>query len=142
MGKDIFEDGYFSKHRDDSQWNGLKSKSLSNVLNLKNKPKKKLDEVIPPKKEEKTVEDPQEEILDNEYKEQVKLVSGWKLEFLKSVVAGFCGGIIVLIVLKISLFDAVLWSVEGTVNAIALGIVALIFLIVFGIIYRVIERNV
>ena len=147
MGKAIFDDDYFSKHRDTSQWENLKNKSLSNVLNLRNKPKKKLDEQIPPKKEEKKEEEEEVSrvqengILDEEYKEQVRSTSIWKISFLQSVITGYCGGIVVLLAFKISQMEQSLWTATGLTHVAGLLLIALVFLIILGGIYRYVERG-
>jgi len=137
MKKNIFDDDYFAKHRDNSQWEGLKKKNITTVLNVKNKPIKRIDPPI----QKNFIPEKKENIIDHEYKSQKKQNTKWKSEYIKSVISGFCGGIIVLLILNVSNYEGEIVSFEGIVNTSILLVLSMIFFIFFAGIFYFLENE-
>lgn len=138
MTKDIFGDDYFSRHRDTSEWDSLKGRSISRVLNLKNKSKPKLDEILPVKiSKSKSSED----IIDSEFKEHTKLTAKWKKGYIQSIIAGTCGGLIFYLTSFITTSEN-LFSQSFWVDTLSIVLVALIIVIILGLFYKVTDERV
>jgi len=150
MAKDIFSEDYFEKHRDSSFWKSSKKISLNKALNLKNKPKPKLDEVIPKKENREQeilrnikIEETRDEQVFKEKPKKRKIKSEnseWKFEFFKLLVAGFCGGLIVAFSSKFYYFAKLnqfsFWTNIGIV-----ALIAFVFILVFGLIFKLIYEH-
>lgn len=141
MAKDIFGDNYFERHRNNSTWSSLGKRKLHEALNVKNKPKPKLEEVIPPKKEEKPIkEQPSEKIQDEEFKQHNKNVGNWKSQYFKNVLAGLVGGFLVILVQQINLFANDILTLAFWTDAAIAILIGLVFITLFGMIYRAVDN--
>lgn len=138
MAKDIFGDDYFSRHRDNNEWDRLKGKNVSKLLNLKNKPKPKLDDVLPPKESMPKEQPKEEEILDRDFKEHIKFTAKWKKDYLKAVISGVCGGLVFYLASFITASESIMTS-KFWVDTSTIVLVGLIFVLAFGILYKITE---
>ncbi len=134
MTKDIFSDEYFAKHRDNSSWDNYNSKNISKMLNLKHKPRPKLDDIAPEKIIKKIQTEP---VIDQDFKEVKKTrISIWKKDYLKAVIAGICGGLIFYLVQLITSSEN-LFSSNFVINTFIIFLVGLIFIIIFGVVFKI-----
>ncbi|MGM5483997.1 MAG: hypothetical protein ACQER9_03725 [Nanobdellota archaeon] len=144
MTKNIFEENYFDKHRDSNNWKKLKPDSINKALNLKRKYK---ENKINSEKEE--LQEKEEEKIEKEVEEGVPQDSGfednkgiWKKDYFKTVLAGLCGGFVVLIVQQIRFLEYDLSSMQFWTNAFLLVLTGLIFILVFGLLFKIAEDRV
>lgn len=138
MAKDIFSDDYFSRHRDNSSWDSLKGKSISKVLNLKNKPKVKLDDVLPlTQTKDKPIP---EEIIDSDFKDHIKVTAKWKKEYLRAIITGVCGGLIFYLATFITATTE-FFSKNFWVDTATIVLVALVIVISLGVIYKLTDNR-
>ena len=140
MAKDIFGDDYFERHRDSSSWRSLGKKKLHEALNIKHKPKPKLDDIMHTKEDfskdsKKDIQKPQEKIVDEDYKKYTSK-KDWKTSYFKLVLAGLVGGFLVILIQQINLFAYDLLSAEFWINAGIAVLIGLTFILLFGILYK------
>lgn len=141
MAKDIFGDDYFDRHRDSSSWTSLGKRKIHEALNIKHKPKPKLEEVLPAKEAVKPKVE--EKIVDEEYKEHNKKVnSDWKVSYFKNVLAGLVGGFLVIIVQQMNVFTNDIASLEFWIDGGITVLIGLIFILLFGMIYKTADKQV
>ena len=139
MAKDIFGDDYFDRHRDTSIWNSLGKKKIHEALNIKNKPKPKMDEILPPKEEPVKQEDLPQEIMDEEFTEHNKKPtsnSDWRKSYFDTVLAGAVGGIIVVLILQMNILSYDIAETAFWINAGIVLVVGLVFISVVGMLYK------
>ena len=127
MGKELFEDGYFEKHTE-SRFQAKDGSDISKYLRVKSRPKV---EEIPVE----AVSDETEEMIEEVV--EAKNTETWGNDFLKTVLAGFSGGFLVLIFsivyfLGYSVMAVEFWTILVTV---------LIAFIVFFLIVAAILKN-
>ena len=121
MAKDLFDDGYFEKHRDNSAWDSLSKRGLS-ALNVKNRPKPKEIAKLP------QVDD---DIEDVPVKKSVPSDDSWRIEYRKGLTAGLAGGFIVLLVLRMNFFEKSVLTAGFWLSSVVLVIIILIFVYLF-----------
>jgi maltodextrin utilization protein YvdJ len=154
MAKDIFNDEYFSKHRDSSKWSGLKKKGIVNVLNVKNKQKYiKKEEPKPeqievkPKPVVKTQPIPKDmdfEVRPTKVKKtkvqrqrtQNYTSTGWKDDYFKSILTGLYGAFVAIIILISNLLNYPISSSNFWIETGRIVLAIFIITIVFGFVYR------
>ena len=126
MAKDIFGEDYFNRHRNESAWGALGKKKLHEALNLKHKPKPKLEEVLPQKEAvQPQVSKPQ--VQEEEFYEE-KPRNRTSTRYFQNVLSGIVGGFIVVLVLQMNLLEESIASVTFWTNAGITVIMALIFI--------------
>lgn len=132
MAKNLFDDEYFTKHRDNSEWNSLKKRGLS-ALNIKNKPKPKEIEPLP------KVEEQDEDLL--EYKKEIRASGESKIsEYKKMLTAGFAGGFIVLLILQTKFLEKSILTADFWLSAIVIVIIVLFFVLLFEIPFKLANK--
>ena len=130
MVKDLFDDSYFEKHRNRSEWEGLEKRGLSG-LNIKNKPK--IREIAPLPQVDTKIE---EDEFDFSEPKLAPSSSGYR----SLVAAGFAGGFLVLLAFQLHVLTQSLTSLGFWLRMIVFLVFLGMFMFLFEIPYRLLNK--
>jgi hypothetical protein len=131
MAKDLFDDAYFERHRNRSEWDSFGKRGISG-LNVKNKPKPREIAALP--------QISHDDIEDIPVTRNMHSDDSWRAEYRKALTAGFAGGFIVLLVLRMNMLDKSLFTIDFWISSIITVVIVLIFVYLFEMPFRIANK--
>lgn len=127
----MFDDEYFKKHRDPSEWSNYEKRGISG-LNIKNKPK---PQEITQLSQIEAHDDFEDEVV-----EITNSSDSWRAEYRKTLTAGFAGGFIVLLIMQMKFLEKSIVTVDFWVSSVVIVFIIIAFVFLFEMPFRVANK--